>query len=139
MELTPEGDIGRQDYKNHAHRGTYTLHSLYLLLWANFGCFCMALLTQQDSDKQIHGNVISKQLALRSYCMSQLKSLWEHLRSNLGLSEEQRAFFVSKALSRFNQVCVPSGILNSCAIILLLIYSSAQSPLSEVSSIPVQI
>ena len=104
VKLTAEGEFGRQDYKKHACRGTYTLHSLYLLLWANFGCFCMALLTQQDSDQQIHGNVISKHLPLRSYCMSQLKRLWEHLRNNIGLSEEQRAFFVMRALDRFLEV-----------------------------------
>lgn len=46
VELSPEGQFGRQDYLKHASRGTYSLHSLYLLLWANFGAFCIALLTQ---------------------------------------------------------------------------------------------
>ena len=106
VELSPEGLFGRQNYKAHACRGTYTLHSLYLLLWANFGCFCMSLLTQPKSSKHIHGNIISKKLPLRHYCMSQLQTLWMHMRDNLGISEEQRAFFVTKALNQFLQVCV---------------------------------
>ena len=51
VELSPDGQFGRQDYVKHATRGTYSLHSLYLLLWANFGTFCIALLTQ------VHDNV----------------------------------------------------------------------------------
>ncbi len=104
VELSPEGQFGRQDYKQHACRGTYTLHSLYLLLWANFGAFCMALLTQPDSDERIHGVVISEWLSVRHYCLSQLKTVWLHMRNNMGLSEEQRAFFVTQALSRLRQV-----------------------------------
>ena len=104
VELSPEGQFGRQDYKKHACRGTYTLHSLYLLLWANFGCFCVTLLTQPDSDQRIHGKIISEWLSLRHYCVSQLKTLWLHLRNNLGLTDEQRAFFVMRAMDRLWQV-----------------------------------
>jgi len=104
VELSPEGQFGRQDYKKHACRGTYTLHSLYLLLWANFGSFCMALLTQPDSDQHIHGHIISKQLSLRHYCLSQLKTVWMHIRNNLALTEEQRSFFIMRAMDNLHQV-----------------------------------
>ena len=104
VELSSEGQFGRQDYKQHACRGTYTLHSLYLLLWANFGAFCMSLLTQPDADARIHGVVISEWLSLRHYCISQLKTLWLHMRNNMGLSEEQRSFYVAQALYRLRQV-----------------------------------
>lgn len=104
VELSPEGQFGRQDYRKHACRGTYTLHSLYLLLWANFGSFCMALLTQPDSDQRIHGCIISEWLSLRHYCVSQLRTLWMHIRNNLGLSEEQRSFFVMRAMTKLYQV-----------------------------------
>lgn len=106
VELTPDGHFGRQDYKNHACRGTYTLHSLYLLLWANFGSFCMALLTQPDSDQRIRGHIISEKLSLRDYFVAQLKDLWVHFQNNLGLSEEQRSFFVMTAMSKFHQVYI---------------------------------
>lgn len=48
VELTADGHYGRPDYIAHATRGTYTLHSLYFLLWANFGAFCISLLTQTE-------------------------------------------------------------------------------------------
>lgn len=124
VELSPDGQFGRQDYKKHACRGTYTLHSLYLLLWANFGCFCMSLLTQLSSDEHIHGKIISEWLSLRHYCVSQLKTLWMHIQNNLGLSEEQRAFFVMRALNRFPQVC--HFIIRS-ALLAICFYSYSQS------------
>lgn len=96
--------FGRQDYIEHGNRGTYTLHSLYLLLWANFSAFCVALLTQPDSDKKIHGTIISDWISVRHYCVSQLRAMWMYMRNNLSLSEEERAFFVMMAMKRFNQV-----------------------------------
>ncbi len=113
VELSPEGQFGRQDYKKHACRGTYTLHSLYLLLWSNFASFCMALLTQPDSDQRIHGHVISEWLSLRHYCVSQLRTLWMHMRNNLGLTDEQRSFFVMQAMSRLLQVTME---MSGCAL-----------------------
>ena len=104
VELSPEGKFGRQDYMKHANRGTYTLHSLYLLLWANFGAFCIALLTQPDSDRKIHGKLISDWISVRHYCVSQLRTLWMHMRNNLGLTEEERTFFVMRALKKFYEV-----------------------------------
>ena len=104
VELTAEGELGRQDYNEHAGRGTYTLHSLYLLLWSNFGAFCMALLTQPDADTKIHGPIISDWQSIRHYCVSQLKSVWQHMRNNLGLSEEERIFLATKCMEAFQKV-----------------------------------
>ena len=105
VELTPDGQFGRQDYVKHATRGTYTLHSLYLLLWANFGAFCMALLTQPDAEGVIHGPIISEGLSVRHYCVSQLRTMWMHLRSNLNLSNEERSFLVMRCTMRLYEVC----------------------------------
>ena len=104
VELTDDGEFSRPDYRKHACRGTYTLHSLYLLLWANFGSFCMALLTQPDAKERIHGHIISEKLPLRHYCVTQLKFLWSHIQTNLGLSEEQRSFFIMTAITKLHQV-----------------------------------
>ena len=106
VKLSPEGLFGREDYKEHASRGTYTLHSLYLLLWANFGSFCISLLTQPNSYNLISGKVISKRLSLAHYCMSQLKSCWKYIRNNLRLTDEQRVFFVAGCLEKFLQVYI---------------------------------
>lgn len=103
VRLSPEGQF-IPDCVKHATRGTYTINSLYLLLWANFGSFCMSLLTQPNSDQHIHGNIISKKLSLRHYCVCQLKNAWKHIHNNLYLSETQRSFFVMRALTKLHQV-----------------------------------
>lgn len=56
-ELDEEGKYGREDYHDHANttRGTLSLHSWYLMLWTNFGAFCIGLLTQPNVLKQLHG------------------------------------------------------------------------------------
>ena len=90
VDLSSGGLFGRQDYMKHATRGTYTLHSLYLLLWANFGAFCMALLTQPEAEAAIHGPLISEWLSVRHYCVSQLRTMWMHIQNNLSLLDEER-------------------------------------------------
>ena len=102
-ELSLEGQFARKDYAQHACRGTYTLHSLYLLLWANFGAFCMALLTQKGKEDHIRG-IVTKEVSIRHFCISQLKAHWKHICNGMGLCEEQRAVFVTQALHRLYQV-----------------------------------
>ena len=116
VELTPDGQFGRQDYHKHASRGTYTLHSLYLLLWANFGAFCMALLVLPDADRTIHGPLISEWLSVRHYCISQLRTVWMHIRNNLGISDEERSFLIMRCMKTLYEVSRQSF----CAIILAI-------------------
>jgi hypothetical protein len=104
VELTSDGELGQQDYQQHACRGTYTLHSLYLLLWANFGSLCMALLTQQESGQRLH-HIISEKPSVQSYCVKQLKNVWNLMCHKMGLMEEQRTSFIMGALAKFYHVC----------------------------------
>ena len=104
VELTPDGYFGHHDYLKHACRGIYTLHSLYFLLWANFGAFCIALLTQPDADKKLCGTIISDSLPIRHYCVSQLKTLWLSMRDNLNITSEQRSSLVTRCMKRFYEV-----------------------------------
>ena len=104
VELTLEGQLGREEYMTHACRGTYTLHSLYLLLWANFGALCMSLLTQPEAKQGIHGPIISESLPVRHYCVTQLRRLWSHIQNNLGFTDEQRSFFVVKSMNKLYTV-----------------------------------
>ena len=46
------GGYGRPDY---TLRDTLSLNSWYLLLWSNFGAFCVGLLTQPTAE-QMKGN-----------------------------------------------------------------------------------
>ena len=50
-ELNEVGNYGRSDYNSR----TLSLHSWYLLLWCNFGAFCIGLLTQPTALEQIKG------------------------------------------------------------------------------------
>ncbi len=110
VELTAQGEFGRSDYTKHANRGTYTLHSLYLLLLTNFGAFTMSLLALPNADAKIQGPLISDRQSVRHYCVSQLRTVWQHLRNNLGLSEEERTFFVNQCLNTFHEVVIVSVI-----------------------------
>ena len=104
VELTDDGQFRHQNYIKHAIRGTLTLHSLYLLLWANYGAFCIALLTQPESDTRMRGKLMSSKVPIRKHCLSKLKSLWKHMKINLNLTEEERNLFVTKAMMRFHEV-----------------------------------
>ena len=51
-ELNEYGHYGRLDYDI---RDTFSLYSWYLLLWCNFGAFCIGLLTQRTAHEQLKG------------------------------------------------------------------------------------
>ena len=64
----------------------------------------MSMLTQPDSQSKIHESIISEWQAVRHYCVSQVKTLWINLRDNLGLSDEERSFLVTRCLMNLYQV-----------------------------------
>lgn len=111
VELSVDGDYGRSDYLQCGEGNSVTLHSRYLLLWANFGAFCMALLTQPGAQEAISGRVISSWQPLRHYCLSQLHTVWIHMRNNLHLSLEEQSFFVMRSMQRLIQVSVIVSVL----------------------------
>ena len=51
-KLNEDGNFGRSDYSS---RHSLSLHSWYLLLWCNFGAFCISLLTQPTALEQLKG------------------------------------------------------------------------------------
>ena len=104
VELSPDGAYGRPDYLLHATRGTLSLQSLYLLLWTNFGAFCMALITQPDAQEKISGPVISTGQHIRHYCVSQLRSVWRHMNNNLQMSSEELSFFIMRCMQTMMEV-----------------------------------
>ena len=105
VELTDEGLYCHHDYTKHATRGTLSLHSLYLLLWANFAAFCTALLFQSEAEDKLVGNVFSESVEpVRQYCVSQLHQLWGHLRNSLAISDEERLLLVRGCLNQLFEV-----------------------------------
>lgn len=100
--LNEEGNYGRPEYLVRAEKGILNLHSLYLLLWSNFGAFCVSLLTQKSS--VIKGTVISDYQAIRHYCKSQLSLMWLYMSTNIGLTDEQLSLLVVYSMKRMMQV-----------------------------------
>jgi len=121
VELTKDGLYGHHGYIEHATRGTLSLHSLYLLLWANFAAFCVALFSQSGAKEKLVGNIFSENVEpVRQYCVSQLHQLWGHLRNSLVISDEERLLLVRRCLSQLFEVCgqvlYMPGLPYSCTI-----------------------
>ena len=72
----------------------------------------MALLTQPMSQKKVHGPIISEWQAVRHYCLSQLRTVWMHMRNNLSMSDEERAFFITQCLMNLYEVGINSECYN---------------------------
>ena len=106
VELTHEGQLGRVVYAGRWH---YNLHFLYFMLFVNFGSFCVALLTQPEAKRNIHGPLISAWQPVRHYCVSQLRTLWVHIQTNLKLSKEEPSFLIMSCFKRFYEVCFNDG------------------------------
>jgi hypothetical protein len=104
VELTLDGTYERSGYRERIEQGTFTLQSYYLQLWVNFGCFCMALLTQPDFYQHLCGPIMSTWQSLRNYCLSQLRSMWMFMQNNLNLTEEERCFFIMSFMTKFYEV-----------------------------------
>ena len=102
--LNEQGEYGRPEYLQRAEKGILNLHSLYLLLWCNFGAFCVNLLTQPKSI--IRGTVISdyQPVQIRHYCKSQMNAMWSHMSTNLGLTDEQVSLLIVRSMQRMIQV-----------------------------------
>ena len=127
VELTEYGELRYSDCTKNPR--TYNLHSLYFLLWANFGAFVMNLLTQPDSDIQF-STIITKQHRVRHYCVSQLKKMWQFLSTNLKLSEEKRTLLINKCLNNFFKVRCSLSFLLYMVVSLLELICSLLNPAS---------
>ena len=99
VELSQEGLHGRPDYKARADKQHLSLHSWYLILWANFGAFCIGLITQPDYHEEI-GKVLSEHHSdIRHLCVAQMKNFWLHLSLALDCTTEEISFFIQKAMT----------------------------------------
>lgn len=113
VELTEDGLYAQHSYLTHVTRGTLSLHSLYVLLWANFAAFSVALLTQYDTEQKLTGTVFSDSLPLRQHCASQLQKMWTHIQKGLAISDDERAVLVHGCFRQFFEVY---GITYTCTL-----------------------
>ena len=99
VELSQEGLHGRPDYKARADQNHLSFPSWYLILWANFGAFCVGLITQPDGHEKI-GTVLSQHHSdIRHMCVAQVKNFWLHVSLALDCTTEEISFFVRKAMA----------------------------------------
>lgn len=96
-----DGDYGRDYYKRRI-----SLHAQYLLLLANFSAFCISLYTQEKATDNISGPVMTPELSVRHYCLGQLKTIWNHILTNLNLSLEEASHLIMRTLLKFLQVYI---------------------------------
>ena len=106
-QLTEAGFYSRMSYMKHATRGTLSLQSTYLLLWASYGAFCVGLLTDDDAEEKMCGHVFPEGYPVRHHCVEQLRAMWTHLSSSLRISSEERSYLVSRCM--WNLLKVISG------------------------------
>ena len=97
-QLTDTGFYSQMSYIKHATRGNLSLQSTYLLLWASYGAFCVGLLVDDKAEENMCGHVFPEGFAVREYCVTQLKTMWGHLSSSLGISSEERSYLVSRSM-----------------------------------------
>ena len=102
--LDEDGFYKKLDYLCRAKKGKLTLHSLYHLLWCNFGTFCLHLLLQRGVSKKIA--VLSANMSHRHYCVSQLRKLWSLMMTHLQLTEEQLLSLIENSMQRMMKVCI---------------------------------
>ncbi len=106
VELSNEGFYACMDTIQHVTRGTYSLHSLYSLLWANFSLLFVALLTQPGCVERLSGKLFSSGDTIVELCSAQMMRFWDLLCSGLSVSEEERSLLVTDCLNRLIEVSV---------------------------------
>ena len=102
--LLNDGKLNKTITNAHTNRGAYTLPSLYSLLWTNIGAFCIALLTQPDADKKLHGPIISEWLPLRHYCLAKLNEISLLIKSKQNIPEEVFFLLIMNCMKKLCEV-----------------------------------
>ena len=52
------------------------------------------------------GHILSDWMSIRDYCMTQLRTIWLHMRSNMSLGDEERSFFIMSSMYQLFMVSV---------------------------------
>ena len=78
-------------------------HVLYKLAVAIYGVYVIHLI----------GHILSDWMSIRHYCMTQLRTVWFHMRTNMALGDEERSFFIMNSMHRLFMVSV---LNNACTV-----------------------
>ena len=86
------------------------------MLWANFGSFCLALLTQENVTGKMKGRIISSSQPIRHYCLEQMKKMWSFLTIHLDLLGDEINTLFLISFRNILKVKIISFIENSLTI-----------------------
>ena len=62
------------------------------------------MLMLPNAEESIKGVLISSDMPIRQYCLSQLTALWRHISYNLGISYEDRSHLITRCMSKLYEV-----------------------------------
>ena len=52
------------------------------------------------------GHILSDWMSIRDYCMTQLRTVWFHMRTNMSFGDEERSFFIMSSMYRLFMVSI---------------------------------
>lgn len=93
MVLTLKGLRANSGYREVAYEAQY------ILMWVNFGAFCVHLLTQEMALQNLQ-KVFSGFIPIRHYCRAQMSTCWIHMRSMLQLTTEQVSYLIDRCMQQ---------------------------------------
>ena len=60
------------------------------------------------------GHILSDWMSIRHYCMTQLRTVWFHMRTNMSLGDEERSFFIMNSMHRLFMVSILNSACTLC-------------------------
>lgn len=52
------------------------------------------------------GHILSDWMSIRDYCMTQLRTIWFHMRTNMSFGDEERSFFIMSSMYELFMVSI---------------------------------
>ena len=86
----------------HSTRSGLSLNSRCMLLWINVASFCVSLLT---GDCVTLSGILASTEPMEEYCVSQLRYLWNFMKINMQLTDEELSYLMMMCMRRNLQVC----------------------------------
>ena len=120
--LSDDGFVKNLKYIPHMSRGTLSIHSNYLTLWANYGALCICLLMNPILSEKLtetEESIFSPCVRLRHDCFSRTLEAWQLLSSNLNITTEERVALVNHSLEGYYKVMMKGFVI--CVITSIVV------------------
>ena len=83
-------------------RSGLSLNSRCMLLWINVASFCVSLLT---GDCVTLSGILASTEPMEEYCVSQLRYIWNFMKINMQLTDEELSYLMMMCMRTNLQVC----------------------------------